>query len=110
MIAPHDIRRLALALPEAREQDHHGQPSFRVRGRIFCTLRPDGSRLMVKLGVEDQHNFVLGHPGVVDAVPGYWGGKGSTFVDLATAEDQLVETLLHLAWSNVAPRSLGRDP
>jgi hypothetical protein len=31
------VRELALALPEATEQDHHGRPSFRV-GRIFATL------------------------------------------------------------------------
>ncbi len=29
---------MALALPESVEQDHHGMPSFRVRGRIFATL------------------------------------------------------------------------
>jgi hypothetical protein len=31
-------RRMALALPEAVEQDHHGRPSFRVAERIFATL------------------------------------------------------------------------
>ena len=33
-----EARRLALALPEAVEQDHHGRPSFRVGGKIFATL------------------------------------------------------------------------
>lgn len=33
-----DVRRLALALPEATEQDDHGRPSFRVAGWIFATL------------------------------------------------------------------------
>jgi hypothetical protein len=27
-----DARRIALSLPEAVEQDHHGRPSFRVAG------------------------------------------------------------------------------
>jgi hypothetical protein len=35
-------RRLALALPEAVERDHHGMPSFRVRGKIFATAPGDG--------------------------------------------------------------------
>src|ERR687895_325612 len=30
-------RELALSLPEAVEQDHHGRPSFRVGGKIFAT-------------------------------------------------------------------------
>jgi hypothetical protein len=30
-------RALALGLPEAVEQDHHGRPSFRVANKIFAT-------------------------------------------------------------------------
>ena len=37
-MTPDDARQLALALPEAVEQDHHGRPSFRVGGKIFATL------------------------------------------------------------------------
>ena len=33
MVSVQRVRALALALPEATEQDHHGRPSFRV-GRI----------------------------------------------------------------------------
>jgi len=66
--------------------------------------------MMVKLEVEDQHNFTQAHPAVVAAVPGYWGRKGSTYVDLAAADVALAETLLRVAWSRVAPRALTRDP
>lgn len=106
MAAPDEIRRFALALPGALEVDHHGFPSFRVAGKIFATLRADPPRLMVKLDLEDQHNFVEGHPDRITAVPGYWGRKGSTLVDpqldLAT-----IETLLRLAWSRAAPKRAG---
>jgi hypothetical protein len=101
-----DIRRLALALPEAVEMDHHGFPSFRVRGKIFCTVRADPARLMVKLPPEDQHNLCGGFPGIVSAVPGYWGSKGATFVDLAQADEDLAVMLLRLAWTNIAPKTL----
>ena len=76
-----EVRRLALALPEAIEADHHGFPSFRVRGKIFCTLRPDTARLMVKLDGEDQRNFCEAFPEAIEPVPGYRGRKGATFVD-----------------------------
>jgi len=33
-------RELALALPEAVERDHHGMPSFRVRGKIWRRKAP----------------------------------------------------------------------
>lgn len=101
-----DIRRLALALPEAVEADHHGMPSFRVAGKIFCTLHQDRPRMMVKLDPEDQHNLAEAHPGVVEAVPGYWGRKGSTFVAYERADAALIETLLQMAFANVAPKRL----
>jgi len=100
------IRSIALALPEAVEVDHFGAPSFRVGGKIFATLRTDPPRLMVKLDLEDQHNFSHAHTGVIAAVPGYWGRKGATFVDYEGIDGALAETLLGLAWSGVAPKRL----
>jgi hypothetical protein len=101
-----EVRRLAMALPETLEADHHGMPSFRVAGKIFCTIHQDHPRIMVKLAPEDQDNLAAGHPGVVEPVPGYWGRKGSTFVWREQADAALVEMLLRLAWRNVAPKRL----
>ena len=50
-------RKLALALPEAVEQDHHGRPSFRVNGKIFATLWDEGHM-----------NVMLDEGGIVEAV------------------------------------------
>jgi hypothetical protein len=106
MIAQDAVRRLALALPEAIEADHHGMASFRVGGKIFCTIHLEHPRIMVKLDPEDQANLAAGHPGVVEPVPGYWGRKGSTFVWRERADAALVETVLRMAWMNVAPKRL----
>jgi hypothetical protein len=107
MITPADIRRLALAMPEAVEADHFGMPSFRVGGKIFCTIHQQ-PRMMVKLEPEDQRNLAEAYPGVVEAVPGYWGRKGSTFVACEQADESLVATLLDMAWTRVAPARLKR--
>ena len=104
------VRRLALALPEALEADHHGMPSFRVNGKIFCTLHLDQPRMMVKLDPEDQANLAAGHPGVIDPVPGYWGRKGSTFVFFERTDETLIKSLLRLAWANIAPKRLRERP
>ena len=32
------IRKIAFALPDAVEMDHHGRPSFRVNEKIFATM------------------------------------------------------------------------
>jgi len=101
-----EIRALAMALPEAVEADHHGMPSFRVAGKIFSTIHVAHPRMMVKLDPEDQRNLTEGHPGVIEPVPGYWGRKGSTFIWYEAADPGLIESLLKLAWSGVAPKRL----
>jgi hypothetical protein len=110
MATPDDIRRLALALPEAVEADHHGMPSFRVRGKIFSTLHLAHPRIMVKLDPEDQFNLAQAHPGVIEPVPGYWGRKGSTFVWYEKADEGLVAMLLAMAHAGVAPRKPAKRP
>jgi hypothetical protein len=41
-----DFRRIALALPEAVEGSHFGNPDFRVGGKIFATLSPGAPPLI----------------------------------------------------------------
>jgi hypothetical protein len=101
-----DVRRLALSLPNTTEADHHGIPSFRVAGKIFCTLHGATGRLMVKLDPEDQANLAAGRPGVVEPVAGYWGRKGSTFVNLSRADETFVAQLIRMAWLKAAPAKL----
>ena len=40
-------RRFALSLPEVVEAPHHELSSFRIRGKIFATVPPDGKHLHV---------------------------------------------------------------
>ena len=99
-----DVRRLALALPEATEQDHHGRPSFRVAGRIFATL-----------WAADRCNVMLDEPGILTAVQArpdacseFWWGKRlrAVQVDLGRADEALLGELLADAWEGKAPRRL----
>jgi hypothetical protein len=99
-----DARRLALALPETVEQDHHGRPSFRVAGRIFATLWDE--RTM---------NVMLDEPGIRTAVedhPGWcserWWGKrlAAVAVALDQAPPQGLSELLADAWEGKAPTRL----
>jgi hypothetical protein len=90
-------RALALALPGAVEQDHHGRPSFRVRGRIFATLWSETT-----LNVMAPEELILA--AVADAPAAcslrYWGRRlAAVQVDLTEADEDLVRDLLHAAWS-----------
>lgn len=42
MVAPGDVRKMALALEGVSEIDHWNRPAFRTAKRIFAVIRPDG--------------------------------------------------------------------
>lgn len=96
MLGPDDARRLALALPGATEQDHHGRPSFRVSGRIFATLW------------DERHmNVMVDEPGILTAVETapevcseFWWGRrrAAVHVALERATEPLLADLLTDAW------------
>lgn len=105
-MTPAKARELALALPEAHEQDHHGFPSFRVRGRIFATL-PDDATLRVMLDVDAVEEAVAAVPEQCSVLR--WGAKvAGVAVDLPAAQADTVAELLADAWRRRAPASLRR--
>ena len=99
-----EVRTLALALPEAVEQDHFGRPSFRFRGRIFATL-PDSEHLNVIIDAFDVDGVVREFPSACQEL--WWGKKLSGVrVNLHAATPELIKDLLTTAWRHKAPRSL----
>jgi hypothetical protein len=66
------VRQLALALPEATEQDHHGMNSFRVRNKIFATV-PDGHHIRVMVDEPEILASVAECPSSCE--PLYWGKR-----------------------------------
>jgi len=99
-------RGLALALPEAVEQAHHGRPSFRVGRRIFATLWDDGHM-----------NVMLDDPGIRTAAADmpecceelFWGGRlAAVRVRLSRIREDRLAELLADAWEGKAPARLVR--
>ena len=104
MTSTEQARRLALALPEAVEQDHHGRPSFRVAGKIFATLW------------DERHmNVMLDEPGILTVVADipeactevHWGKRlAAVRVALDLVEANQLAELLTDAWEQKAPSRL----
>lgn len=106
MVSSEEARRLALALPEAVEQDHHGRPSFRVGGRIFATLW-DEHHLNVMLDEDGIRTAVHSEPELCAEV--WWGKRLSAVrVDLREVDTPMLESLLADAWETKAPKRLLR--
>ena len=108
-MTPKKFRQLALALPEASEQSHMGQPDFRVSGKIFASLGPDESWAMVKLTPDQQASFMAGDNGSLTPAAGAWGRRGCTIIQLRTAKAASVEPALIAAWRNTAGRALVKE-
>jgi hypothetical protein len=99
-------RELALSLPEASEQDHHGMPSFRVRSKIFATV-PDVRHLRIMVAEPEVLAAVAEDPASCE--PLYWGTRlAGVTVTLRSASAAIVKELLVEAWLRKAPPALAR--
>lgn len=102
MLSSDTVRELALGLPGAIEQDHHGFPSFRVEGRIFATL-PAPDRLRAMLDEPGIRTAAAAHPAICTEF--FWGKRlACVEIDLAHASRDLVRDLLTEAWEHKSHR------
>ena len=100
-----EVRRFALSLPEASEEPHHDLSSFRVRGKIFATVPPDGKHLHIFVDEQRREPVVASEPATFQKL--LWGEKVVGLrVVLATARPATVNDLLYSAWCRKAPKRL----
>ena len=98
-------RRFALSLPEATEEPHFDMSSFRVGGKIFATVPPQGGLLHVMVDEEEARAVAASNPSAYEEL--WWGKKLSGLrVKLAAAHGAEVCELLEDAWRRKAPKRL----
>jgi len=98
-----EARKLALTLPEVEEKSHFNQPDFRVKGKIFAVLHAERNEIMVKLSIIDQSVFCAIDKSVIYPVPGGWGRKGATLINLKKVRRGIFMDALITAWKTTAP-------
>lgn len=103
---PDQFQELALKLPETELGSHQGHPDFRVGGKIFATIGPDGDWGMVKLTPDMQSKLIRELPDAFEMIKGAWGKRGCTRVVFAKARVPKVREALTAAWLNVAPKRI----
>jgi uncharacterized protein YdhG (YjbR/CyaY superfamily) len=90
------VRRQALALDAATEAPHHDHGSFRVRGKIFATVPPDGEHLHVFVPQDERDRALVLHPHCMEKLT--WGCKVLGLrIHLPKAPPQSVKSLLAAA-------------
>jgi hypothetical protein len=106
MVTLSDARKSALALPEVEGKSHFNQPDFRVKGKIFAVLHAERNEIMVKLSAIDQSVFCSFDKTVIYPVPGGWGKRGATFINLKKVKKSMFLDALTTAWKTTAPPKL----
>lgn len=96
-------RLYAMSLPGTAEAPHHKYSSFRVGGKIYATVPPDGLHLHVFVDeVEREHALALS-PDACQKL--FWGETAVGLrIILAKAKPAPVQRLLHCAWTRKAPK------
>jgi hypothetical protein len=101
-LTQNDVRRLALALPEAEEGAHMGHPDLRVRNKIFASLPAKPGTVAMKIRPENLDVLVRSDPETFSDV---WGGRWLG-VKLGRVSERMLKDLLKEAWELTAPRTL----
>ncbi len=118
-----DVRRIALALPEASERESRGRAQWRVRDKLFVWERPlrqsdlralgDAAPSGPILGARTPHlvvkeALIADDPGVYFTTP-HFDGFPAVLVRLERIALDELEELIVEAWLARAPTKLARD-
>ena len=106
MVSIEEVRALALSFPETDEHPHFERIAFRVRKKIFATLSEKDQTLNLMLTPVDQSVFCTFDKAVIYPVPGGWGLKGATTVNLKKVKKRMLKDGLTVAYCSKAPIKL----
>ena len=104
------VRRICLAMPECEERLSHGEPTFFVRKKVFCSFsnnhHGDGHiAVCIPAGPGRQAEMIEEAPKTFYRPP-YVGVKGWVGVELARIGDAELNELIRAAWRMMAPKKL----
>lgn len=97
------LRKAALACPEAEEGTHFGLPAFSVRGKGFASLTTDGW-VQLRLPAERVASVLTEHP--VAETLSRAGEPIGLRIPLAEVNGMVLNALVHAAWRHRAPERL----
>jgi hypothetical protein len=107
MASGDELRKIALALPEAEERETWGSATFRVRDKIFVIMSEDGSSASVKATKDEQTALIAEDPETF-TYPAYVGHHGWIGVDVQRIPTDHLSEILTEAWRMTAPKRVVR--
>lgn len=104
------VRRLCAALPETTEKLSHGEPTFFVRGKVYCMFannHHDDGHIAVWVPVPHgvQAGLIESAPDIFFKPP-YVGVRGWVGIELARIAEDDLRFHIQTAWELIAPKRL----
>jgi len=99
------LRALLLALPGVTEAPCYGTPGFRVRGKLFARLWPDGETLVLKMDIERREMLLETQPDLF-FLTDHYRGHPYILLRLGAIELERFDYWIRESWRMVAPKSL----
>ena len=96
------FRTLALSFPDTAELPHFEKTSFRVKNKIFATYWEKEDRAMLLLPIIEQSVFCGYDSAAFFPVPGAWGKKGATLVELKNVRKDMFKDAVTVAYNSIA--------
>ncbi|MEW1653892.1 MULTISPECIES: MmcQ/YjbR family DNA-binding protein [unclassified Streptomyces] len=102
----HDVRRIALSLPQTVEKEAWSMPTFRVAGKMFVTVPDDETSFAVRCPVHERGELIAAEPEKF-WVPPHEAGSHWVRVRLAALDDgDELRDILVDSWKQAAPAEL----
>jgi hypothetical protein len=101
-----DVRRIALALPEAYEQLAYGTPSWRTKPRMFARMHEQPGLLVCWVPDEGDKQALLDEPGF--STTPHYDGHPIVLVSVESIDEARLTELLTDAWRCRAPARVVR--
>lgn len=105
------LRTICLGFPEATEKEAWGDPTWRIRNKIFAMEKRGDGRISVWCkSVADQRDMLLLSAPLLFFIPPYVGSRGWIGMRLDTEPDwREVESIVRQSYCLIAPKKLSRE-
>ena len=101
-----DVRKLALALPEAEDSTTYGKPAFKVAGKAFAWESPhEQGALVLRCDPGERPLMIEAQPETFFATPHY-DGYPMVLVHLDHADTEALADRIEESWLIAAPKKL----
>lgn len=106
MATEDDVRRIALSLPETAESPSYGTPGFRVKGKLFARIKPEGDAVVVWVSDLGEKDALLAAEPKKFFTTAHYDGHPTVLVRIKAVGVKELRELLTDAWRARAPKRL----